>query len=548
MKLILIVSITGIIHALILPVKAVTLRYALIIGNNVGVDENGEQPLPPLMHAEREARLLKDRLVGVSNFDKSEKRTRLLIAATVDDVKEAFAKLASQRRADEALLGNFDSIFLLYFTGHGLLGKLLFQDGPLSDDTLTALFNSVGADFSVGVFDACYAGSLYSELKEKGIRAEQAFTIGQTLSSEVLSAKGSVWLVSSGSDQPSYEDDRFGGVFTHFFIEALSKARPDGPGITLERIWQYAQTRTIRYAAQRSRRQVPEQLVSKMRAKGPVYFSFPMPRSATLDLSKDLEGQFALSYASGHLTEIFTKKRGTRQRIPVYPGDARLILLSGDAAKNPERRVTLGERETLVIQPIREPVATPTVGERATSLLIKGKGFESNKNVSVTHLEPGRSVLVGAGGGMSFSVESVAHPRYLASIPVRLDWQKIFGMVSGNFGYNVFKCPTWGYRLFMAGGTMSAGYGIDIHQFRVSGKVAFGFSHIWQKYDSSRLKQGWSYQPTLELGVLSPRNGSFLFEVFANIGASFAPSAGKQPIYGWSIVGGIGFTVYYRVI
>ena len=59
------------------------------------------------------------------------------------------------------------------------------------------------------------------------------------LPSEVLSANGSIWYVSSGSGQPSYEDDQLGGVFTHFFIEALEKAEQDGPGITLERIWQY---------------------------------------------------------------------------------------------------------------------------------------------------------------------------------------------------------------------------------------------------------------------------------------------------------------------
>jgi hypothetical protein len=548
MRLISFIFVIGLIHTLILPAKAVTLRYALIIGNNFGVDENGKQLLPPLMHAEREARLLKERLVGISNFDKSEKRTRLLTAATIDDVKKAFAELASQRQEDEALLDNFDSIFLLYFTGHGLSGKLLLRDGPLFDDTLTELFNSVGADFSVGVFDACYAGSLYSELKEKGIRPEQAFNIGQTLPSEVLSAKGSVWLVSSGSDQPSYEDDHLGGVFTHFFIEALVKAEPDGPGITLERIWQYAQKKTTRYAAQRSRRQVPEQLVYKMRAQGPVYFSFPRPRSATLVLSKELEGKFALSYASGHLTEVFTKKRGSQESIPVFAGDARLILLSGDATENPERTFTLGEGGTLVIQPLREPVTTPTVGERATSLLFKGKDTEVDKNISVTHLEPGVSVLAGASGGISLASEKVAHPRYLASIPVRIDWDRVFGVAAASFGYRSETYSAWGYRLYMAGGAIGAGYGFDVWRLRLCGKGLLGFAHIWQQYDSHRRKQGWSFQPKLEIGALFPRNRNYLIEVSLNMGSAYGPSISQALTNEWCFYGGAGLAIYYRII
>ena len=36
--------------------RGVTMRYALVIGNNIGVDEDGTQPFPALMHAEQEAK------------------------------------------------------------------------------------------------------------------------------------------------------------------------------------------------------------------------------------------------------------------------------------------------------------------------------------------------------------------------------------------------------------------------------------------------------------------------------------------------------------
>ncbi|MCP4675520.1 MAG: caspase family protein, partial [Deltaproteobacteria bacterium] len=138
--------------------SAMTIRYALVLGNNVGVDADGKQPFPPLKHAEKEAQILKERLVGLSNFDESNARTRLLAGATRKQLKAAVHSLVRQKKKDQQLLGKVDTMFLFYFTGHGLQERLLLQDGPISADELGELFNSMGADFSVGVFDACYSG------------------------------------------------------------------------------------------------------------------------------------------------------------------------------------------------------------------------------------------------------------------------------------------------------------------------------------------------------------------------------------------------------
>ena len=43
--------------SLFTPAKAVTLRYAIVIGNNSGVDHDGHEPFDRLRHAEREARI-----------------------------------------------------------------------------------------------------------------------------------------------------------------------------------------------------------------------------------------------------------------------------------------------------------------------------------------------------------------------------------------------------------------------------------------------------------------------------------------------------------
>lgn len=534
------------VFAVAAPAHGVTMRYALIIGNNVGVDSDGSQPLPPLQHAEREAKRLKERLVGLSNFDASSKRTRLLTGATVEQVRVAFRALARQKEADQKLFGEVGSIFLLYFTGHGLAGRLLLRDAPLTAEALGELFNSVGADLSVGVFDACYAGSLDGVLTEKGIRATPGLNIIRDLPREVLSTEGSVWYVSSGSGQPSYEDDQLGGVFTHFFIEALEKAPPEGPGITLDSIWRYVREHTTSYAAARQRSQIPEQLVAKMRSKAPVYFSFPVPRSATLVLSEQLEGEFALSYANGHLTEVFHKEAGQRRELAVYPGSARLILLNDRQTPRRERPLTLAKKGRLVLQTMPERGPYPAVGER--SIPLQEKGFGAKERVVAHQIDPGISVLTGVGYGFSHSAREMLHPRHRLSIPVRLDWGGVVAGLGITYGIDEREYPAWRYTAHMVGGALDGGYGWDLGPTRLSAMLGLAFHHIWQSFDAEEQKSGWEFHPRARAGILLPRTRRVAAEISLDLGPLYAPGAGLDARSRWYLAGGVTASFFYRVL
>jgi hypothetical protein len=527
-------------------VGAVTIRYALIIGSNIGTDANGKQPFPPLLHAEREASLLKERLVGVSNFDSSQKRTVLLKGATTEEVQAAFKALADQKKRDEAVFSDMESIFLLYFTGHGLSGRLLLKDGPLTSRELSFLFNSVKADFSVGVFDACYAGSLDNALSEKGIRATPGLNLVRDLPSEVLSAKGSIWYVSSGSGQPSYEDDKLGGVFTHFFIEALNNAEPDGPGITLDRIWQYARSHTTSYTALRRRAQVPEEIIAKFRAKAPIYFSFPVERSATLVLSEGIEGHFALTYAEGRLTEMFEKQAGSRSRIAVYPGAVRLIQIGNSASATVEHAFTLAPGGKLVLDTMKESSSIPAVGERADVLFAKGGGI--HKKVTATRIDPGISALIGAGYAFSYASKEMLNPRHLFSIPFRLDIRRVLVGINVTYGRDTRDYPAWNYTAQSAGGGISGGYGFDVSFMRISTALSFSFAHIWQTFEPPADKTAWQFHPAFSAGILMPRKGPVFAEITVDLGPVFSAGSGLDADNTWRFSGGVGVAVYFRCL
>ena len=84
-----------------------------------------------------------------------------------------------------------------------------------------------------------------------------------------------MWFVSSPKDGDSYEDpDLKGGIFTHYFLEAMEKADTDGPGITLHRMWEYASAHTEAHTEEKGHPQEPE-LISELRTNTLLEFSFP---------------------------------------------------------------------------------------------------------------------------------------------------------------------------------------------------------------------------------------------------------------------------------
>ena len=108
---------------------------------------------------------------------------------------------------------------------------------------------------------------------------------------------------------------RDNGVLQTLHPVALEKAPVDGPGITLEDIWHYVRKHTLAYTTRHNRRQVPQQFVARLRSTAPLYFSFPVERSARLVLSESLQGRFVLAYADGQLVETIDKPRGERRQV-----------------------------------------------------------------------------------------------------------------------------------------------------------------------------------------------------------------------------------------
>jgi hypothetical protein len=523
---------------------ALTLRYSILIGNNNGSDDDGKQPFPRLVHAEREARRLRDRLVNLANFDPGSGRTLLLQGATKAQVMQAVRTLVARKKSDQASLGKVDSLFLFFFTGHGLSGRLLLNDGPLSAKELGKIFRDVDATFNVGIFDACYSGSLDEFMTQKGVEITPGVNIFRELPEEVLTVEGSVWFVSSGPGEVSYEDQRLGGVFTHFFIEALKKAQVDGPGITLDRIWHYVRKNTVFFTSRNNRRQVPQKFVAKLRSTGPLYFSFPVERSASLSLAKSVQGHLVLAYAEGQWVENIQKQAGQPQVVSVFPGAARLSLFEKGQAHLQEE-IYFDEGATVHIGSNADLAPRPGLGESTTALWEKGL---SAQVISATALTPGFSVLLGAELQGGWVNRGFLAPEQMGMLVVQLDRGPFFSELQLGYGRGQEKYGSWSYTMESAQGEWRAGWAWNLGSFRwiVGGSLAL--AKMWQKYDDQRSRTRWLFQPGVLLKVLYPSTSRFSFGLTLMSGWARMPGVGLQTDYFWKLRASLGLSVMARFL
>lgn len=449
---------------LLLPFLAITLpatpahagsptRYALVIGNNVAATPPGVD-LAALRHAEREASRLAQHLVEHGKF--SADRVLLVTGGTREDVLAAAARLADLHAADRAEVGDLPSLFAFFFTGHGLSGQLLTADAPLTGADLAQVFQRMGATFTFGFFDACHSGSLdHDALSAKGLKATAGFNPVAELPEEVIAAEGTMWLVSSKPDEVSYEDKQLGGLFTHFFIEAFTKARADGPGVTLDGMWEYARRQTLSHASRYGRTQTPEKLVRRLKTSGPIYMSFPRARTATLAFAPEVEGTFLLRAADGALVEKVLKPKGQPLEVPVFAGALTVSEPAGQGSMpTPVWSVELEPGERLTVQPRAADQGPPPPGYDDMPISAKGGRVEV-----LTRRREQQSFTLSAGYRFDGPANDFAAVSHLGI--ARLTWLRgpLAASFEAGFGTGGSTYESWSYSASAQRLALDVGYG-----------------------------------------------------------------------------------------
>ncbi len=463
-------------------------RYALVVGNNFGNTSLLE--LENLHHAEREAKRLRRHLVQYGNF--SAERVVLVTGQGRDEILAAARGLIRLRRQDQERLGTVPTLFALFFTGHGLSGKLLTADDPLTGKDLANLFRDMHATLNLGFFDACYAGSLdLDALKSKGVESTPGFNPVTELPKELLNTEGTVWFASSRPNELSYEDQELGGLFTHFFIEAFTGADRDGVGITLDDMWEYARRRTLRMVAKYGRSQTPEKFVRSLKTRGPLYFSFPEQRSARLVFDPMTQGTFLLRYQYGALVEQVVKPAGRRLEVPVYHGKLSLSRLDQTRAEDrATQHFQLARGAEVRIRPRGIAQKRERIGYQ--DVPIRSKGQIPDLELTLRNYQP--ALALETGYRYSLIQSRLLGNPHLAVFGASLCYGPFsFGLQAG-YGSMVQHFDSWNYRLNQWDLRGLAGYGIDLGTLRWDLELAGALSFFDLKYSSGQTRHprgGW---------------------------------------------------------
>ena len=477
-------------------------RYALVIGNNNGVDDKGETHFSDLKKAEEEAEELYRSLIRLANF--REENIILLQGTSRSEVMAAVKQLKNKMESDSEKFGYPDTLFAIFFTGHGLNGQLLVYESSLTAEDINIIFKEdIDATVEIGFFDACFSGGMLP----KGMNPHP--NLLREIPQDTLYAEGSAWFVSSGENQLSYEDQTYGGVFTHFLIEAMEEGELNGPGITLNQIWSYISSNTISYTSDSKHTQTPGSFFD-LKTTGLFHFSFPTERSSSLILQESLEGDFLLDYFGVSYSETFSKLAGEEKIFAVFPGEAKLTVLNSDTLSPYLIEFQEGQR-TVISDDTQNPAA---LGEEYNTLISKGK----DSTINAVMVRPKLNLMLGLQLELSIPELEILAPYKVVGLGLRINRGAISAGISMGYGYGAEDLGSWSYKVHMLKGSAHLGYGLDFDLARLSLGGSVSVSKLWEIFNNGDKQSGTSFAPAVRIGFIYPTNKSFMFEIAFDTG------------------------------
>lgn len=297
-----------------LPTFAKTVRLALVVGHNRGLDSD-----PRLQYAEADAQKMAELLVEAGGVE--EDNVILLKSPRPEDLDRAFGdirdKSAAANPSDEV-------IFLFYYSGHGTGThlKLGGKEYPLKD--LKGQIDKVPAKLRIGILDACQSGAI---TRLKGARLVEPFLVEDKLKTE-----GSVLIASSAPDENAQESDQLqGSFFTHNLMSALRGAG-DVSGdrrVTLMEAYQYAFQKTL-VETEDSRGGAQHAMAAlNLDVQGDVVLTDLNSGRGGLGFKPELDGDLLVADANSLVMAEFHKEKGKDAFLALPPGTYRVFRKEG---------------------------------------------------------------------------------------------------------------------------------------------------------------------------------------------------------------------------
>jgi hypothetical protein len=217
------------------PVSAAVQRFAVIVGNNTGAQDD-----VALRYAESDARKLAEVLRDLGDFQAAD--LLLLVGEDAESVRRTLISVNDRIRAAQSL-PDTETLLFVYFSGHADARGLRLGRSRLDLSEVAQLVRGSAATFRLLMVDACRSGVL---TRVKGGRAVPAFDLPRVPG---LRGEGLAFLTASAANEDAQESDELrGSFFTHGFVSGLlGAADSDRDGsVVLEEAYRHAYDSTIR--------------------------------------------------------------------------------------------------------------------------------------------------------------------------------------------------------------------------------------------------------------------------------------------------------------
>ncbi len=289
------------------PLRAATVRLALIAGNNVGTD--GELPL---QFAETDAERFGDLLAELGGFDRS--RIRVMTNGSVDRLQGELDQFRG--RIAEIRAQGDDPLFVFYFSGHGDRETLHLAASTLPLSNLRQGLSALGASVTIGIIDACHSGSIS---RVKGGVPDQPFEV---LLEADPTPKGTVLISSSSPDELAQESIELkSSLFSHHFISALRGAADydlDGR-VTLREAYMAAYDATLTQSMTRSPQRQHPMADIDITGHGDIVLTYLAKSSGSIIFPASSEGLYTIVNRTNQRVVAEVTKSADRPRQIALP-------------------------------------------------------------------------------------------------------------------------------------------------------------------------------------------------------------------------------------
>ncbi len=423
------------------------VRFALVVGNNIGSDEDGA-----LRWAEQDARRFRDLLVELGEV--SDDRAILLLGKDARAVREQLLRLNGQ--AEEAQRHGHRTEIFFFYSGHGDADTLHLGTSTLPLAELRSLIESSPADTVIAVIDACRAGKL-KRGRGKGTTSGAAFDI--TLTRDP-GPKGRVLITSAGSDEVAQESDELqSSFFTHHLLSGLRGAGDaDNDGrVTLEEMYRYTYHHTLTSShGQTAAVQHPEMDV-RLEGEGDVAITWLHRAGAVLVLGPEIDGNFlVVNDRNSRVVAELDKAQGDVVRLALPTGTYRIQ----------QRAPGLISAGTVQLEWGGEKVLRPSDLRKQPLVAALEKGASLNPSPWAL----GIGAVVGSPIVLDSSLSWGAAVRLERELTA--DGWLLVG--SGRFSYATDENEAWRYHQQEITLAAGAGYGLHLGAVRMSGAALLG--------------------------------------------------------------------------